>query len=243
MNALKIKGAVALVTGANRGLGYALTEELLDRGIAKVYAAARNLDTLGFLKEERVVPLKLDVTDESHTLDAIQAAADVEIVFNNAGLALSSTILGPESVAEARKEMEVNFFGPLRIIHTFAPALAQSGRGVVNIGSLAGLASVPFMPTYGASKAALHSLTQAARSLFGAQGTAVHGVYAGPIDTDMARGLEIPKASAREVAAAILDAVEAGVEDIYPDAFAESFAALYESSPKRAEKQFAAMEL
>ena len=123
-----------------------------------------------------------------------------------------------------------------------APALAKNGGGaVVNIGSAAGLTNVPFFPTYSASKAALHSLTQAARMLLKAQGTSVFGVYAGPIDTDMVRELALPKTSARDVAHAILDGIEAGQEDIYPDPFAVEFGRLYQSSPKASERQNAAM--
>ncbi|MGZ6059367.1 MAG: SDR family NAD(P)-dependent oxidoreductase, partial [Myxococcaceae bacterium] len=128
------------------------------------------------------------------------------------------------------------------LLHHLAPTLARNGGGaVVNIGSAAGLTSVPFFPTYSASKAALHSLTQAARVLLGAQGTAVFGVYAGPVDTDMVRELALPKASPRDVALAILDGVEAGEEDIFPDPFAVDFGRQFASSPKASERQIAAM--
>jgi short-subunit dehydrogenase len=142
----------------------------------------------------------------------------------------------------ARLEMEVNYFGPLQLLHHLAPTLARNGGGaVVNIGSLAGLTNIPVFPTYSASKAALHSLTQAARSLLGPQGTAVFGVYAGPVDTDMTRELALPKTLPRDVAFAILDGIEAGREDIFPDPFAVEFGRQFESSPKAAERQFAAM--
>jgi short-subunit dehydrogenase len=138
--------------------------------------------------------------------------------------------------------MEVNYFGPLQLLQRLAPSLARNGGGaVVNIGSAAGLTNVPFLPTYSASKAALHSLTQAARILLGAQGTSVFGVYAGPVDTDMARELALPKTSPRDVAFAILDGIEAGQEDIFPDPFAVDFGRLFGSSPKASERQNAAM--
>ena len=138
--------------------------------------------------------------------------------------------------------MEVNYFGPLQLLSCLAPALARNGGGaVVNIDSTAGLTSVPFIPTYSASKAALHSLTQAARVLLGPQGTSVFGVYAGPVDTDMTRGFELPKSSPRDVALAILDGIEAGQEDIFPDPFAVDFGRRFGSSPKASERQIAAM--
>jgi len=242
MNARRIEGAVALVTGANRGIGRALTEALLTRGARKVYATARNPETLGALRSDRLVPLRLDVTDVDQIRAAAEAAPDVELVFNNAGVSLARGIADSAVLDQARREMEVNYFGPLRLLHGLAPTLARNGGGaVVNIGSAAGLTNIPMFPTYSASKAALHSLTQAARFLLGAQGTSVFGVYAGPIDTDMAREVALPKASPREVAFAILDGIEAGQEDIFPDAYAAEFGRQFESSPKTSERQFAAM--
>ena len=242
MSAQRIEGAVALVTGANRGIGRALTEALLTRGVRKVYATARDPETLRALRDERVVPLRLDVTDVDQIRAAGEAASDVELVFNNAGVALARGITDPTVLDQARREMEVNYFGPLQLLQRLAPTLARNGGGaVVNIGSAAGLANLPFVPTYSASKAALHSLTQAARVLLGAQGTSVFGVYAGPVDTDMARDVASPKSSPRDVAFAILDAIEAGQEDIFPDPFAVEFGRQFESSPKASERQFAAM--
>ena len=138
--------------------------------------------------------------------------------------------------------MEVNYFGPLQLLQRLAPTLARNGGGaVVIIGSTAGLTSLPIIPTYSASKAALHSLTQAARILLGAQGTSVFGVYPGPVDTDMTRGFEVPKSSPRDVAVTILDGIEAGHEDIFPDPFAVDFSRQFESSPKESERHMAAM--
>ncbi len=217
MKAQRIEGAVALVTGANRGIGRALTEALL-------------------------VSLRLDVTDADQIRAAADGAADVELVFNNAGVALATGITDSTVLDQARREMEVNYFGPLQLLQRLAPTLARNGGGaVVNIGSAAGLTNIPFLPTYSASKAALHSLTQAARILLGAQGTSVFGVYAGPVDTDMVRELALPKTSPRDVAFAILDGIEAGQEDIFPDPFALDFGRQFESSPKASERQIAAM--
>ena len=242
MNAQRIEGAVALVTGANRGIGRALTEALLTRGVRKVYATARNPEALRALRHERLVSLRLDVTDADQIRAAGEAASDVELVFNNAGVALARGIADSTVLGQARREMEVNYFGPLQLLQRLAPTLAKNGGGaVVNIGSAAGLTNIPFLPTYSASKAALHSLTQAARILLGAQGTSVFGVYAGPVDTDMARELAVPKTSPRDVAFAILDGIEAGQEDIFPDPFAVDFGRQFGSSPKASERQIAAM--
>jgi NAD(P)-dependent dehydrogenase (short-subunit alcohol dehydrogenase family) len=242
MNAQRIEGTVALVTGANRGIGQALIKALLARGAKKVYATARDPQSLGDLNDERLVVLPLDVTDADQIRAAAEAAPDVEIVFSNAGVALGRGIAEASVLGQARREMEVNYFGPLQLIQSFAPALARNGGGaVVTVGSAAGLTNIPFLPTYSASKAALHSLTQAARVLLGSQGTSVFGVYPGPVDTDMSRELEVPKASARDVASAILDGVEAGQEDILPDPFAVEFGRQFESSPKASERQMAAM--
>ena len=242
MNALKIEGAVALVTGANRGIGRALTEALLSRGVKKVYATARNPETLRDLHGPQLVALRLDLT-EADQIGAIGGAVpDVELVFNNAGVALGTGLAETTVIGQARSEMEVNYFGPLQLLQRLAPTLARNGGGaVVYIGSAAGLTSIPFMPTYSASKAALHSLSQAARMLLGAQGTAVFGVYPGPVDTDMSRALTFPKTAPRDVAFAILDGIEAGQEDIFPDPFAKDFGRLFESSPKASERQVAAM--
>ena len=242
MKAQRIEGAVALVTGASRGIGRALTEALLTRGVRKVYATARNPEALRALRDQRVVSLRLDVTDADQIRAVGEAASDVELVFNNAGVALPGGIADPTVLDRARREMEVNYFGPLQLLHRLAPTLARNGGGaVVNIGSAAGLTNFPFIPTYSASKAALHSLTQGARILLGAQGTSVFGVYAGPVDTDMTRGFELPKASPRDVAFAILDGIEAGQEDIFPDPFAADFGRRFGSSPKASERQIAEM--
>jgi NAD(P)-dependent dehydrogenase (short-subunit alcohol dehydrogenase family) len=236
----RIEGRIALVTGANRGIGRALVDALVERGAKKVYAAARRPQAVR--AGERVVPMRLDVTNAEQIRAVAESAFDVELVFNNAGIAFTQGLAGETVLDRARSEMEVNYFGPLQLLQQLAPTLARNGGGaVINVGSAAGLSNVPFMATYSASKAALHSLTQAARVLFAAQGTAVFGVYAGPTDTDMVRDLAMPKTSAREVALAILAGIEAGDEDIFPDPFAVQFGQQFGASPKAAERQVAEM--
>jgi NAD(P)-dependent dehydrogenase (short-subunit alcohol dehydrogenase family) len=242
MNARSIEGAVALVTGANRGIGRALTEALLARGVKKVYAAVRDPESLEGVHDARLVPLRLDLTDAAQIRAAAEAAPDVDLVFNNAGVALARGFAEATALDHARREMEVNYFGPLQLILSLASTLARNGGGaIVNVGSIAGLTNFPFIPTYGASKAAQHSLTQAARFLLGMQGTTVIGAYPGPVDTEMSRDAPFEKTSARDVAFAILDGIEAGQEDIYPDPASAEFNRQFESSPKGSEQQMAAM--
>src|SRR2546428_3186852 len=165
MNAQRIEGAFALVTGANRGIGRALTEALLTRGVRKVYATARNPEVLRALRDERLVPLRLDVTDVDQIRAAGEAASDVELVFNNAGVALARGIMDSTVLDQARREMEVNYFGPLQLLQRLAPTLARNGGGaVVNIGSAAGPANDPLFPHYHAPKAAPHFPAQGPRS-------------------------------------------------------------------------------
>src|SRR3989454_7546866 len=184
MKAQRIEGAVALVTGANRGIGRALTEALLTRGVRKVYATARNPEALRALRDERLVSLRLDVTDADQIRAAAEAASDVELVFNNAGVALASAIADSTDLGQARREMEVNYFGPLQLLQRLAPTLARNGGGAgVNIGSAAGPTHNPLLPTHNASEGAPPFPTPAARILLRAQGTPVFGGYARPADT------------------------------------------------------------
>ena len=245
MSATKIQDTIALVTGANRGIGRAIVEALLDRGAAKVYAGARNTDALSDLTQrygDRVVPLQLDVTDDAQVVNAASSAGDVRLLINNAGVAVGGQLSAVTIVDNARKEMEVNYFAPLNLLQRFSPVLIENGGGtVVNISSVAGLTNFPFFPTYSASKAAVHSLTQASRILLSSQGVTTLGVYPGPVDTAMAEEIDLEKASPRDVANRILDGIEAGTEEIYPDTFAVEFGRQFESSPKASERQISEM--
>lgn len=240
----KIEGSVALVTGANRGIGRALTEALIERGAKRVYATARDtksLEELARRHEGRVIPLQLDVTHPGDVAAVAGRARDVELLFNNAGVVEGKGLTGDQIVDQARREMEVNYLAPLRLLLRFADGLASRRGALVNVSSVAGLTSFAFFPTYSASKAAVHSLTQGARALLASRGVSVFGVYPGPVDTDMAKEIAADKASPAHVASAILDGVEAGTEDIFPDPFAAAFAARFESSPKGSERELAAM--
>ena len=214
-NETQVRGRVALVTGANRGIGKAIVEALLARGAAKVYAGARNPETLSAVVAAhggRVVPLRLDVTDGSQVQEAAAAAGDVDLLINNAGVAAHAfaTFEDPAWLDAGRREYETNALGTLRVTQAFAPTLARVGGTVVNVVSVAAFANFPALLGYAASKAAQHSITQGMRAMLAGQGIRVVGVYPGPVDTDMAEKIPIEKVSAASVATAILDGLEAG---------------------------------
>jgi NAD(P)-dependent dehydrogenase (short-subunit alcohol dehydrogenase family) len=242
--AVRLSGITALVTGANRGIGLALVQGLLERGAARVYAGARTVETLDSLVAAaggRVIPIQLDVTSPEQIQHAAAVAGDVQLLINNAGVAaqFGGTFDDPRWVESARREYEVNVIGTLAVTQAFAPVLARNGGGgVVNLSSVVALATFPMALSYSASKAANHSLTQATRAMLRPRGTFVAGVYPGPIDTDMASQIELAKTPPAVAAAAILDGVEAGQEEIFPDVMARQLGDLFLRSPKELEQQF-----
>ena len=247
MSGQKIEGRVALVTGANRGIGRAITEALLDAGATKVYAAARNTSGLAKLKQQhgaRVELLTLDVTNGDQVAAAAARASDVDLLINNAGVVsapLNASIADAGHFEAGRQEMEVNYFGVLRLVQAFAPVLAANGGGAIaNVGSVVGLSNFPMFASYSVSKAAARSLTQALRVQLAEQGTQVFGIYPGPVDTDMASQLEMDKATPASVAAEILKGFQAGTLEIYPDPFAAQFGQQFEASPSGVERHIAA---
>ncbi len=233
---VQIKGTVALVTGANRGIGRALVEALLARGAAKIYAGARKPETLAELVEKsggRVVPVAAAIAD------------DVRLVINNAGIVakFGGELTDANWVTAGRDEFETNVLGVLSVTQAFVPALtSKPGGAVANVGSVAGFVNFPSIVSYSASKAAVHSITQAIRALLRPRGIYVAGVYPGPIDTEMAREIDLPKTSPDVAANAILDGLEAGREEIFPDPFAEQIGGLFLKDPKGLERQFGVAE-
>ena len=212
-----IAGTHALVTGANRGLGKAFVAELLDRGVAVVYAAARNPDTVD-INDERVVPIRLDVTKPDDVSIAASRCADVSVLINNAGAMLRTPLLAAPDLSAARSEMETNYFGTLAMCRAFAPVLAHNGGGAVaNVLSVASWLTSPFNCSYGASKSAEWALTNAIRVELRAAGTLVVAVHAGWIDTDMAANVPETKISTGDVAGQTLDALERGDEEVLTD--------------------------
>ena len=212
---MRIDGSVALVTGANRGLGRVLARELVSRGAARVYGAARHPDAV---TEPGVTPVALDITDADRVAQVAQQCADVSLLVNNAGVLKYSTFISAPSLDAARAEMEVNYFGTLSMCRAFAPVLAANGGGaIVNMLSVTSFYTNLIDASYGASKAAEWSLTNGVRLELHRQGTLVVAVHASFIDTDMATLTNAPKDSPESVARQAFDAVEAGQAEVLAD--------------------------
>jgi NAD(P)-dependent dehydrogenase (short-subunit alcohol dehydrogenase family) len=232
---MNIADSTVLVTGANRGLGKALVEEALRRGAKRVYAGARQ--PLAHA-DRRVTPLMLDVTHAAQIRAAVEEVDALDLLINNAGISLQSDL---SDRAALERLLVVNLFGTYDVTQAFLPVLTRSRSAIVNVLSLASLAAVPFDSLYSISKAAAFSLSQSLRALLAGQGVSVHAVLPGPIDTDMVRGLNIPKASPESVARAIFNGVEKGEEEIFPDPMSEAIAEGWRSSAVKAlQLQFAA---
>ena len=237
-----LKGTVALVTGANRGIGAAFVSGLLEAGAQRVYAAARNPQTLAALAQSdaRIVPITLDITDDRSVQAAATRLGDVDLVVNNAGALLGARLIAAPDLAAARQEMEVNYFGLLRMCRAFAPILATNGGGtLINVLSILSRMANPAGGGYSASKAAALSLTQAVRAELQAQGTRVIGVLPGFVDTDMAAGVNAPKIQPSDVVRATFDALLTDHEDVYPGEQASQIAAWLLQDPKAVERLFA----
>ncbi|MGW0994585.1 SDR family oxidoreductase [Streptomyces sp. NPDC002520] len=212
---MEIKGSIALVTGANRGIGHAFARALLDRGAAKVYAGVR--DPAG-VNDEDLTPLRLDVTEPEEVDAAAAAAGDVTIVINNAGVGGFDTELLTGPLDGARQAMEVNFFGTWNVSRAFAPVLARNGGGaLVNMLSAASWAPRPEYPGYAASKAAQWSLTGALREGLREQGTLVVGVHAGFVETELSSFTDAPKITATDVAELTMDALANNQVEVLAD--------------------------
>ena len=241
---MDLTGKNVLVTGARGGIGYSLVTALLDKGAAKVYAAARTIaavEKLSHLDPGRVVAFRLDITSASSLAAAVEHCGDLDILINNAGVNRCTSLLSFSGMESAREEMEVNFFGTLSMCRAFAPLLVSRGGTIVNICSIIGLVNLPVNGTYCTSKAAGHSLLQGVRAELSPRGVRVVGVYPGPVETRMTEGQEMPKATPDQVADAILAGLENGDEDIFPDPMSHVVYDKLMKAPKQVEKEFAAM--
>ena len=216
---MNIQNAVVLVTGANRGIGLAFTRQLLARGARKVYAAARDPATVTL---PGVQALRLDVTKPEEIAAAAQQANDVTLVINNAGIAQPGGFLADDSDAVARRIFETNFFGMLNVSKTFAPVLKANGGGaLLNVLSVASWVNGGELAAYSASKSAAWSLTNALRHELAAQKTQVLGLHMAYVDTDLTRGFEVQKSSAKEIVQRALDGLEAGADEVLADALTQ----------------------
>ena len=231
-----VTDSAVLITGSNRGIGRALVDEALRRGARRVYAGTRVPWTHA---DSRVTVLPLDVTDAEQIREAADQVESLDILVNNAGIALYDDLSDRSAI---ERHLAVNLFGPYEVARAFLPLLTSSRGAIVNNLSLNSLAPLPVIPAYSISKAAAFSLTQSLRALLAGQGVSVHAVLTGPTDTDMSRGLEIPKPSAEIVARAIFDGMEKGEEDIFPDPMSAALADGWRGGVvKEFEHQYAAM--
>ncbi len=212
---MELKNAVVFITGANRGLGLAFAREALARGARKVYAAARDPSGITL---EGVTPVKLDVTRAEDAAAAAELAKDVTLVINNAGIADTGGFLAAGSIESARRHLEVNLFGPLRVAQAFAPVLAANGGGaMLNVLSIASWINGPLLGVYAMSKSAAWALTNGLRHELRAQGTQVLGLHMGFVDTDLTRGIDAPKSTPQAIVGQALDALEAGEQEVLAD--------------------------
>jgi len=231
---MNLADSVALVTGANRGLGACLVAELLQAGAARVYATSRSATAAG--RDPRVLPLALDITDPASIAAAAAAAPDVTVLVNNAGvLAFGSALTG--DLAGFERDMRTNYLGTLQVTRAFAATLERNApAAVVNVLTLIALAPMGPMAGYSASKAAAHSMTQALRAELRPRGISVLGAYPGGIDTDMLAEVAAPKAAPQLVASRIVAALNAGETLVFPDDASAAAARVYLSDPVKLEQ-------
>lgn len=212
---MHVTGSVALVTGANRGLGAAFCRALLARGASTVYAGARDPSTVAI---DGVVPVRLDITSPADIAAAVTRCGDVSLLVNNAGILTGTSALAEGALEEGRREFETNVFGTLAMSRAFAPVLGANGGGaLVNVLSVLSWLSSPGGALYCASKAAAWSLTNSLRLDLQPQGTQVIGLHVGYMDTDMTAGVQAPKSSPADVASQALDGVESGAYEVLAD--------------------------
>jgi NAD(P)-dependent dehydrogenase (short-subunit alcohol dehydrogenase family) len=239
---MKTQESIPFITGANRGIGRAFVEAYLAHGAKKVYAAARrraDLDAVVALDPSRVVPVTLDIGKPADVASAAAAAKDVNVLINNAGILSFGSVL-EASEETLRQDLDINYFGTIRVTRAFAPVIEKNGGGVVaNLLSVLSLASMPGVAGYNASKAALWSATQSMRADLARRNVRVVAVFPGPIDTDMAKEFPLAKTPAITVANEVLNGIAAGSEDIFPDPMSKQVYAAWSKDHKAVEKQFA----
>jgi NAD(P)-dependent dehydrogenase (short-subunit alcohol dehydrogenase family) len=232
-----IKNSVVFITGATGAIAQALIAGLLDRGAARIYAAAR--DVAGLTASSRVIAVKMDVTSDADVSAAAAGATDVTLLINNAGVNHNTAFLLAPDLAIAREEIETNYLAPLRLTRAFAPALIANNGAVLNLLTILARVNLPLMGSYCASKAAALSLTQGLRGDLGPKGVRIVAAMPGAVDTRMTAMLTIPKMTTADAAREILDGYEAGEEDIYVGDMARGLAAGLAQDHKAVERQLA----
>jgi NAD(P)-dependent dehydrogenase (short-subunit alcohol dehydrogenase family) len=216
---MKINGSIALVSGGNRGIGEQFVKDLLDRGAAKVYAAARDPRKVTV---PGAVPLRLDITDPASVRAAAGQAADVTLLVNNAGISTGASLL-EGSREDYLREYDTHVLGTLEMSRAFAPVLARhGGGGILNVLSVLSWATLPGSAAYSAAKSAQWSLTNALRIALAEQGTQVTGLHVGYVDTDLTARIDAPKAAPADVVRTALDGFESGLTEVLADELSHS---------------------
>ena len=238
---MNLKNKTVLITGANRGIGAALVRSFLDAGAGQVWAGMRDPSSAPKPTDPRVTPFAIDITNPDHVDAAAKRIGGVDILVNNAGIMSFNGILSA-SERDLPTDMDVNFYGTVRMMKAFAPLMAERGGGVIaNLLSIVSLSPISPITAYSASKAALLSATQAARAELAAHKIKVVGIFPGPVDTDLAKNMPMDKATPAAVAQAIVDGIAADEEDIFPDGTSKQAGQLYAKSPKELERYFGGM--
>ncbi len=233
---MKLDQKTVLITGSNRGIGSAIVTALLGRDVTKIYAAARNPANLPNFGDDRVVPLKLDITDPDQVRNAAELAVDVDLLINNAGVAAFASLLdGPLELLQ--RDMSTNYFGTLDMVRSFVPVLeTKPDAAIVNVVTIAAFVNFPIVGGYSASKSALFSLSQGIRIELATRGIAVHTVNPGPIDTDLAAEFPAEKASPESTAENILAALENGEVDIFSDVGSQEMITVWKNDYRELEQ-------
>ncbi len=238
---MNFQNKTILVTGANRGIGRQIVTALLGKGVTKIYAGSRNPDSLPDFKDNRVIPLQLDITVTEQVSQAAKLANDVDTLINNAGIAAFTSLLeGPDELL--RRDMETNYFGTLDMVRHFVPVLeARYDGAIVNIVSIVAFVNFPVIGGYSASKSALFSLSQGIRNELSGKGIMVHTVNPGPIDTELASQFPMEKASTKSTVDNMLAALENDEADVFPDVVSQEMIGVWKQDYRQLEKMVTEM--